>query len=165
MKTKILTAAALSVLILTACTDESKVASNTNGQVTQELTGNNNASGASKDGALIDGVRPEVADYLKRRYRGENYEAAMQYARSAQTVLDADTTNQDDMMKIYEDYLQEMTCLHARVPTQAVDEYENSIVIDVNGITLEGGDHLERFTNFQKGLPTTDFPLGNPDKC
>lgn len=165
MKTKILTAAALSVLILTACTDESKVTNNTNGQVTQELTGNNTASDASKDGALIDGVRPEVADYLKRRYRGENYEAAMQYARSAQTVLDADTTNQDDMMKIYEDYLQEMTCLHARVPTQAVDEYENSIVIDVNGITLEGGDHLERFTNFQKGLPTTDFPLGNPDKC
>lgn len=165
MKTKILTAAALSVLVLTACTDESKVTNNTNDQVTQELTDNNTASGASKDGALIDGVRPEVADYIKRRYRGEDYEAVMQYARSAQTVLDADTTNQDDMMNIYEDYLQEMTCLHARVPTQAVDEYENSIVIDINGITLEGGDRLERFTNFQKGLPTNSFPLGNPDKC
>lgn len=165
MKTKILTAAALSVLVLTACTDDSKVTNNTNGQVTQELTGNNNASAASKDGALIDGVRPEVADYLKTRYRGEDYEAVMQYARSAQTVLDADTTNQDDMMKVYEDYLQEMTCLHARVPTQAANEYENSIVIDVNDITFEGGDRLERFTDFKKGLPTTIFPLGNPDKC
>ena len=169
MKNKLLTAAVLSSMLLIACTNESKVEGNSDIQDTQELTGSNEnsnaASGVVKDGALVDGVRPDVADYIKTRYRGEDYEPVMKYARSAQAVLDSDTTNQDDMMVVYENYLQEMTCLHTHFPNNAANEYENGVVIDINSITVDNSERTDRFTNFLKGLPTSEFPLGNPDKC
>lgn len=179
MKIKILIAAALFSMLLTACSDEAEVTNTAN------TTDSNQEVNASSDEAEIantsnttdsnqeanatnaeskNGVRDDVAAHIKNRHIGPHYEPAMKFARSLQAMLDADTSDISKVTSLYKENAQDMVCFNKARGFMGKDEFENPFIEDIIDLTLNTDEYYDQHNNFMKAAPSS-IPRPDESNC
>lgn len=147
MKSKILIAAVLSSVMLTSCADDSKVASGTDNVDSAQIE-----KAATSSELTASGVRPDIEEIIKTKFRDEKFAPTMRYAKSIQTVLDTDTTDSAAVIASKDEHMQAMVCLHKALPSYSSDAFENGTVKSMLELTLNTDDRQHAYDDFYEAL-------------